>query len=62
MAIYISSSKKRPSVDDATVAIAQLLCLVPEDSITGIHERANYADSPETQRYFEGLRLAGLPE
>lgn len=57
-----AANAKLGRIDDASVAIAQLLRLVPDDSISGIHERANYADSPATLRYFEGLRLAGLPE
>ncbi len=48
--------------DEATAAIEQLLSLIPGETISAIRKRAKYAESPATRRYFEGLRMAGLPE
>jgi len=49
-------------MDEAKAAIDTLLEQMPGDTISQIQHRSNYADTPETRRYFEGLRLAGLPE
>ena len=43
-------------------AIAKDLDLVPDDTVSDTRERRGYVDNEATQRYFEGLRLAGLPE
>lgn len=47
---------------EATAAVAQLYSLVPGEAVSALRKRANYADTPGTRRYFDGLRLAGLPE
>ena len=48
--------------EDASIALAQLLRLVPDESISYIRDRSPFTDSPTVRRYFEGLRMAGVPE
>jgi adenylate cyclase len=48
--------------DEAREAVAEALRLVPDDAISTGRARSGYADTPETRRWFEGLRRAGLPE
>lgn len=48
--------------DRAREAIAGLRRLGPADTISRLRERAGFADTPATQRFFRGLALAGLPE
>ncbi len=48
--------------DEARTALDKALDLVPGESIAFGRQRSGYADTPGTQRYFEGLRLAGMPE
>jgi hypothetical protein len=48
--------------EDTAIALAQLLRLVPDETISAIRKRSPFVDSPGPQRYFEGLRMAGLPE
>ena len=47
---------------EAADAIAKVLELVPNDSVSYTRDRSSYRDTPGVQRYLEGLRLAGLPE
>ncbi len=48
--------------DEAREAVAEALRLGPDDAISTGRARSGYADTPETRRWFEGLRRAGLPE
>lgn len=48
--------------EDASVMLSQLLRLLPDETISAIRKRSPFVDAPGPQRYFEGLRLAGLPE
>jgi adenylate cyclase len=47
---------------EATEALMEVLRLVPGETIQLIRTRTGYADTLGTRRYFEGLRLAGMPE
>lgn len=49
-------------MDEAKAALDTLLEQMPSDTVSQVQKRSNYADTPETRRYFDGLRLAGLPE
>jgi adenylate cyclase len=49
-------------LEEAQTALKKALELVPGESITFGRQRSGYSDTPGTQRYFEGLRLAGMPE
>ena len=49
-------------MDEARAAAARVLELLPEESIEFGRRRSNYPDTPGTRRYFDGLRLAGIPE
>ncbi len=49
-------------LDEASSALKEALRLVPWDSIAYGQQRSNYADTPGTRRFHEGLRLAGMPE
>ncbi|MEW9920000.1 adenylate/guanylate cyclase domain-containing protein [Marimonas sp. MJW-29] len=48
--------------DKALAAIAEVLKQMPEDTISGVRARSGYQDTPGTRLYFEGLKMAGLPE
>jgi adenylate cyclase len=48
--------------EEAKAALAEALRLLPDDSIAFGRRRSGYPDTPGTRRYFEGLRLAGMPE
>jgi len=47
---------------NAAAALKEALRLVPDDSIASGRSRSGYADTAASRRYFEGLRLAGMPE
>ena len=49
-------------MDEARAAMATVMELVPDESIAFGRKRSGYSDTPGTRRYFEGLRLAGMPE
>jgi len=48
--------------DEAREAMGTLLQLYPDDTVTKNSVRAGYPKNEFTERYFEGLRLAGMPE
>jgi len=49
-------------IDEAREVLAQYRTLEPERTIKAWQATNNYANSEGGRRYFEGLRLAGLPE
>lgn len=48
--------------EEATRLLARLADLAPGMTISHVRNILPFADTPSTRRYFEGLRLAGLPE
>jgi adenylate cyclase len=50
------------NIEDAKRNLEKLQTLAPGETITNLKERGGYPDNTETQRYFSGLRLAGMPE
>jgi len=46
----------------AVTALNKAMYLVPDDSISAGRSRSGYADTAAAERYFQGLRLAGMPE
>lgn len=58
-----SASAHLGRMEAAREAVAAILRLSPEDSLSANRARMiGYGDTEATRRYFEGLRLAGLPE
>ena len=49
-------------MEEEADAIAKDLDLVPDDTVSDTRARSGYVDNEATRRYFDGLRLAGLPE
>lgn len=49
-------------LENAQEAIAEVLNQIPEDTITEVRARNRYPDNAATRLYFDGLRIAGLPE
>ena len=49
-------------MDEAGAAVTELLNLREDYSIARRRAASGYADTPGTQRLFDGLSLAGLPE
>lgn len=49
-------------MEEARTALAELLRVMPDDTVSGVMQRSGYADTPETRLYFDGLRMVGLPE
>jgi len=47
--------------EEAAAALAALDRLSPAETIASFRARSGYCDAPATRRYFEGLRLAGMP-
>ena len=46
---------------EAHDAVANILRLVPDDSLERLRNRVGFADTSANQRFFDGLRQAGLP-
>ena len=49
-------------LDDAHAMLRKLFEQEPDNGFSLKEARRLYADTPGTRRYFDGLRLAGLPE
>ncbi|MEW9919998.1 adenylate/guanylate cyclase domain-containing protein [Marimonas sp. MJW-29] len=49
-------------MEKAQAAIAEVLKQMPEDTISAVRTRSGYQENPATRLYFDGLRMAGLPE
>ncbi|MEW9921970.1 adenylate/guanylate cyclase domain-containing protein [Marimonas sp. MJW-29] len=49
-------------MEKAQAAIAEVLWQMPDDTISAVRMRSGYQDNPATRLYFDGLRMAGLPE
>ncbi len=49
-------------LDEAKAALAEHDRLQPNQTISGVQAVNRYVDNAYTQRYFEGLKLAGMPE
>ena len=49
-------------IEEAQTTIARLIERYPMSSISGTRKRSAYVENEFTERYFVGLRLAGLPE
>jgi class 3 adenylate cyclase/tetratricopeptide (TPR) repeat protein len=46
---------------EAAAALAALARVSPGETVSGFRARSGYCDAPGVRRYFEGLRLAGMP-
>lgn len=49
-------------MDEARAAYETLERLCPGDTVSKVQAYSKYADTPETRRYLDGLKLAGMPE
>jgi adenylate cyclase len=49
-------------VGEAREALGKMNHLVPGVTISGVREASRYVDSAGTRLYFDGLRMAGMPE
>jgi adenylate cyclase len=49
-------------LDEARDLLAAHDRILPGMTIASVREGSHYVDTPETARYFDGLRLAGMPE
>jgi adenylate cyclase len=48
-------------LEEAKQAISELFRVYPGDTISSSSQRGFYVENEQTKRYFDGLRLAGLP-
>ncbi|MEW9922472.1 adenylate/guanylate cyclase domain-containing protein [Marimonas sp. MJW-29] len=49
-------------LDQAQAACADFLRRAPGETVSGIRTRNGYEDTPSTRLFFDGLKIAGLPE
>ena len=59
---FASALAHNGRLEEARTAVNKVLELVPGESIAFGRQRSGYSDTPGTRRYFDGLRLAGMPE